>query len=148
MPGCQRAFLIAGAWSMFFGWTRNSTFSRKVIVIAASLLLFICSNTRCSAVSPSASSASRFAPERDTKNTTVNELMYFISHQTTYSFSRTILSRHCFIPVVLVQAVCWFTSVSINLKNLYPLTDRPTVFLVLTCCYVSIFLSSVCLLYY
>jgi len=53
---------------MFLGWTPISTLRKSVITEeAAFLLFFICSRTRCSAVSPSESSASRFAPKRQKK---------------------------------------------------------------------------------
>ena len=58
-------WLMAGALSMFLGWTPISTLRKSVITEeAAFLLFFICSRTRCSAVSPSESSASRFASKR------------------------------------------------------------------------------------
>jgi len=63
-----RAFLIAGALSMFFGWTRNRTLSKEDNPDdPCSLVFFTCSRTRCRAVSPSSSSASKFAP--DTQST-------------------------------------------------------------------------------
>ena len=48
-----------------------------------------------------------------------------------------------------VGADCYvgFAGVFNKIKEFYPLTDRPTVFLVLTWCYFCILLSSVCLLY-
>jgi len=74
--------------------------------------------------------------------------MYFATLPVQNSEVNTIV-KTLFISTVLLQAVVLILRVlPINLKNLYPLTDRPAAFSVLTWRYFFIFLSSVGVLYY